>query len=140
MNNYPPYWNDTITLFSRLKGSDSVTRLDVWKKTVLTGCYFHNVIQRDISGTNAAVGASVVCRIPASPDYKPYSQWKNDISDGFAVSVGDYIFRGTIDDDVNSENIVRIYNERKPGAMLIRAFSDNGSFMGLSEHYRIEGV
>ena len=140
MNNPIPYWNDTVTLCSKLAGRDSTTKLDTWKKTVLHGCFFKQVVQHDISGTTVSVGTSSVCRIPKNPAYKPYHEWKEDISDGFSISTGDYIFKGELSEDVNADNITSLYNSHKPNAIQIRAVSDNSDFMGLVEHYRVEGV
>lgn len=140
MNSSIPYWNDTVTICNKLSGRDSITKLDTWKKTVLHGCFYKQVVQHDINGTTVSVGTSSVCRIPKNQEYKPYHEWREDISDGFTISVGDYIFIGELTEDVNADNIVSLYNSYKPNAMLVRSVSDNSDFMGLCEHYRVEGV
>lgn len=114
--------------------------MDVWKTTVLHNCFFKQEVQHDFSDTTVSIGTSSVCRIPKSADHMPYHEWKNDISAGFTLSVGDYIFKGELTDDVNADTIVSIYNAHKPDAILVKAVSDNSDFMGLAEHYRVEGV
>lgn len=140
MSSALPYWNDTITVCNKLSGRDSATKLDTWKKTVLKNCFFKQVVQHDISGTTVSVGVSSVCRIPKNVNYHQYYEWKDDISDGFTLSAGDYIFKGELDEEISANNIVNLYNSHKPNAMLVKSVSDNSDFLGLSEHYRVEGV
>ena len=97
-------------------------------------------MQHDISGTTVSIGTSSVCRIPKNVAYKPYHEWKNDISAGFTLSVGDYIFKGELTEEISADTIVSAYNAHKPNAILVKAVSDNSDFMGLAEHYRAEGV
>ncbi len=134
-----PYWNDTVTVLNKLSGKDSITKIDTWKKTILHNCYFRTVIQRDVGQINSEISQSAVCRIPKNPDFKPYYIWKENISDGFTLNTGDYIFKGEINEEITAENIVKIYNSHKP-AMLVKAVSDNSNFLGFGEHYRAEGV
>lgn len=138
--NRPPYWDKTITVLNKLSARDSVTKLDTWVKTTLTDCFYKQTTTRDVSGTTVSLGTSVVCRIPKNPDYKPYHIWKNDITSGFTLSPGDYIFKGELTEDITAQNIVSVYNAHKPDAMLIRAVSDNSDVIGLIEHYKAEGI
>lgn len=140
MNSLLPHWNDTVTVVNKLAARDSATKLDTWKKTVLHNCFFKQLVQRDIAGTTVSVGTSSICRIPKNPDFKPYHEWKEDISDGFTLSAGDYIFKGELNEDVTADNIVSLYNSHKPNAMSVKAVSDNSDFLGLAEHYRAEGI
>lgn len=140
MNKLLPHWNDTITICNKLSSKDSATKIDTWKKTVLHNCFFKQKIERDISGTTVSIGTSSICRIPKNPDYRQYGEWKEDITEGFTLSVGDYIFKGELDETITANNIVSVYNGHKPNAMLVKAVSDNSDFLGLAEHYRAEGV
>lgn len=133
------WWNQTITICNKLSGKDSATGLDTWKKTVLHNCFFKQETIRNITGTSVSVGNTVIARIPENPDYKPYSIWKNDISDGFTLSVGDYIFLGELEDEITASNIVTLFNSKKPHSFLVRAVSDNSNF-GILNHYKAEGV
>lgn len=136
----PPYWNDKITIVNKLLARDSATKIDTYKKTVLEHCFFKQTISRDVTGTTVNLGTSAVCRIPKNAKYKPYHEWKKDITDGFTLSVGDYIFKGEIADAVTAENIVNLFNEHRASAFVIKAVADNSDFLGLGEHYRVEGV
>lgn len=137
---YPPTWTDSVTILNKLDGKDSVTKLDTWKKTVVHGCFFKTQAMRTINGMSAAVAQSSVCRIPKSTDYHPYSVWKNDISEGWTLSPGDYIILGEIAEDVTADNVTAVYSKYKPDAMLVRAVSVNMKLMGMAEHYRADGV
>lgn len=134
-----PWWNQTITICNKLAGKDSTTKIDTWKKTVLHNCFFKQHTSRDISGTTVSVGNSVIIRIPQNPDFKEYAEWKNDISVGFSISLGDYIFLGELEEDISANNIVSVYNAHKPNSCVIRAVNLNEKF-GFLEHYKVEGV
>lgn len=134
-----PHWTHKITILSRLAGRDSVTRLDTWKKTVLHNCFFKAQVQSGISGTSAAVTQTAVCRIPQNPNYRPYHVWKNDISDGFSISVGDHIILGEVAEDIDASNVAEVVAKYRPAAMTVKAFSDN-THVGFLPHYRMEGV
>lgn len=137
---YPLTWVDTVTILNKLDGKDSMTRLDTWKKTVVHGCFFKAQNMRTINGTSASVAQSTICRIPKSENYHPYSVWKNDISDGWTLSPGDYIILGEVAEDVTADNVAAIVSSHKPDAMLVRAVSVNTKLHGMAEHYRAEGV
>lgn len=134
-----PYWTQTVTVLSRLAGRDSATKLDTWKKTKISGCFFKTEIQRGLAGTAAAVGMTAVCRIPEQPDFKPYSVWKNDIASGFSISVGDHIILGEVSEDVTAANVAEVVAKHRPNAMTVKAFADNTAFP-FGGHYRVEGV
>lgn len=135
-----PYWTEKITIVNKLAAKDSATKLDTYKKTVVENCFYKQIISRDVSGTTVNLGTSAVCRIPKNPKYKPYNEWKKDITDGFTLSVGDYIFRGEISETITADNVIALYNKNRLSAFVIKAVADDSHFMGLGEHYRVEGV
>lgn len=136
-----PTFDDTITLLNKLSAHDSLTKLDVWKKTVIHNCFFKSQTVRNINGTTVSLGSSFLCRVPKSPDYVPYSKWREDIAQGFTFSVGDIIIRGEIEEtDINPNNVTQILTKYRPEAFRISAFSDNTGKIEALEHYRIEGV
>lgn len=137
-----PTFDYTITVLNKLKATDSATKLDVWKKTVINNCAWSSNIVRNVSGTTVSVGTSFVVRIPKSDEYKPYNKWKDsETLEGFTFSTGDYLIKGEITEDVITPNNVQtIVNQHRPEAFEIRYFKDNTGTIELAEHYHIEGV
>lgn len=137
-----PTFDYTITILNKLKATDSATKLDVWKKTVINNCAWSSNIVRNVSGTTVSVGTSFVVRIPKSDEYKPYNEWKDsETLEGFTFSTGDYLIKGEITEDVITPNNVQtIVNQHRPEAFEIRYFKDNTGTIELAEHYHIEGV
>lgn len=137
-----PTFDYTITILNKLKATDSATKLDVWKKTVINNCAWSSNIVRNVQSTTVSVGTSFVVRIPKSDEYKPYNEWKDsETLEGFTFSTGDYLIKGEIAEDVITPNNVQtIVNQHRPEAFEIRYFKDNTGTIELAEHYHIEGV
>lgn len=129
-----PLFRETVTLLNRLAAEDG-DGLDVWKKTVLTGCVFVRTTVRSVSGSDVSLGQTVTVRIPESPNYRPYQEWKGDMA-GFTASVGDIVVHGKVAETVTPEN-VRAVAERYE-SMTVRSVRDNtGLPLG---HIHLEGV
>lgn len=137
-----PTFDYKITVLNKLSAKDSVTKQDVWYKTVLNNCAFSSEIVRDASGTTVAVGNAFVARIPKSENYLPYSKWIENPDANFTLNVGDYVILGELDDSeiVVPNNIQKIYQSHKATAFVIKAFKDNTGTIELAEHYRVDGV
>lgn len=129
-----PLFRETVTLLNRRAAEDG-DGLDVWKKTVLTGCVFVRTTVRSVSGSDVSLGQTVTVRIPESPNYRPYQEWKGDMA-GFTASVGDIVVHGKVAETVTPEN-VRAVAERYE-SMTVRSVRDNtGLPLG---HIHLEGV
>lgn len=147
---YPPTFRETVTLLNRRDGKDSPDHLDAWKKTVLRNCVWTQQQTRTPSTqqtrtpstllTNAIevkLSASYLARVPASPDYRPYHEWRADM-DGFTFSTGDYLILGEIPEDVTLETVMAIVEKYRPDAFEVQLFKDNTA-AGFLEHFRLEG-
>ena len=74
-------------------------------------------------------------RIPESPNYRPYQEWKGDMA-GFTASVGDIVVHGKVAETVTPEN-VRAVAERYE-SMTVRSVRNNSGLpLG---HIHLEGV
>lgn len=136
-----PTFDYTITVLNKVKSTDSATGLDVWRKTVINNCAWSSNAVRNIQGSTVSVGNAFVVRVPKSPDYHPYSEWKDNVDNGFTFSTGDYIIKGEIEEDViTPNNVLNIVSKHRPEAFEIRYFKDNTGTVELAEHYHIEGV
>lgn len=143
MTYYPPTFRETITLLNRRDGKDSKDHLDTWKKTVLRRCVW--VQQQDrtpstllTNATEVKLSAACLVRVPASPDYRPYNAWREDM-EGFTFSTGDFIIKGEIQEEtVTPETVNAIVDKYRPDAFEVQLFKDNTA-AGFLAHYRLEG-
>ena len=129
-----PLFRETVTLLNRLAAEDG-DGLDAWKKTVLTGCVFVKTTVRSVSGSDVSLGQTVTVRIPESPDYHPYQEWKGSMR-GFTASVGDIVVHGKVEETVTPYNVRAV--AEKYESMIIRSVRDNSGLpLG---HIHLEGV
>lgn len=137
-----PTFRHTVTVLNKLNGQDSPDHLDHWKKTVLHNCTWKETQTQGQSGrlSEAAEvneGAAYLVRIPPSPDYRPYWQWKEDMR-GFTFSPGDYIIRGEITQEITPETVSAVVEYFRPASFEVTLFRDNTG-TGYLDHYRLEG-
>lgn len=102
MNNYPEWWNDTITVFN--KHTDPTTDIVTWHKTVITDCFWKEAGIKVLVGTTVIDTNSVICRIRVSEDFIDPMTWKtmSDVSGrGFTLQPGDIIVKGEIPDTID---------------------------------------
>lgn len=112
--------------------------MDSWKKTVLKDCTWVSEQVMSMEGIKVNLSAKYTVRIPQSSNYKPYHEWKSKMQ-GFTVSEGDYIIKGTIPYEVTPENVLQIVSSHRPNAFEIRIFKDNTD-LGYENHYKVVGV
>lgn len=127
-------FRETVTLLNRRVAEDG-DGLDVWKKTVLTGCVFAKTTVRIVSGSDVSLGQTVTVRIPESPDYHPYQEWKGSMI-GFTASVGDIVVHGKVEEAVTPDNVRAVADKYE--SMTVRSVRDNTRLpLG---HIHLEGV
>lgn len=127
-------FRETVTLLNRRVAEDG-DGLDVWKKTVLTGCVFVKTTVRSVSGSDVSLGQTVTVRIPESPDYHPYQEWKGSMI-GFTASVGDIVVHGKVEEAVTPDNVRAVADKYE--SMTVRSVRDNtGLPLG---HIHLEGI
>lgn len=134
-----PTFDYTITVLNKLSARDSVTKLDVWKATVLHHCAWSGKAVRSVQGSEISIGNSFIVRVPKSENYHPYNEWKENMN-GFTFSTGDYIIKGEVTDEVTPNTVQNIVNAHKPEAFIVKFFQDNTKTVEALEHYHLEGV
>lgn len=135
-----PTFDYTITVLNKLRAKDSKTKIDIWKKTVLSDCFWSEKAVRTVQGTSVSLGNSYIVRVPKNDNFKPYNKWKNGM-EGFTFSTGDYIILGEIGEETVTPNTIQtVVNKYRPNAFEIKIFKDNTGTIEAAEHYRIEGV
>ena len=135
-NQLLPTFDATLTVLNKLKASDSVTKQDVWYKSVIPWCSWMARSESAIQGTTVSIGSHFVVRIPKQSNYLPYAQWKQNPDGHLTFSVGDIIINGEIEEDI----IPQIFQKYQPQAFYVRVFQNNTNVIELMEHYRIEGA
>ena len=147
MNNYPSWWDSSVTVYN--KNVDSVTNLVKWYRTVLTGCFWKNIGNKVKIGNNILESDDIVCRIPKQGNYlspKPWKDLSNDTKDDyFTLQGGDIIVFGEVEDEINeyaqgqrASDLLKKYVST--GCLTITQVADNTGGGRGQEHYYVKGV
>ena len=106
-------YNDTITILNKLKATDSITRQDVWYKTILHNAYWSKVGVSNVAGTTVGVGEVIKVLIPFSNQYRQYNDWKSEGNQAgyYTLSLNDYIIYGEVVENVTSSNVIQTINK-----------------------------
>lgn len=133
-------YNDTITIFNKLDGTDTVSGKEEVVKTVLSGCGWYSQAESSVSGTNISIGQKGKVLIPFNKGYLPYDEWKAEQA-GFTMRLSDCVFKGEISDAVTVSNLSKIYNKYKPNAIKVKYIDDLEERTGvpIKIQLRIEG-
>lgn len=72
-----PNYCDTVTIYNRLKSSDSPDKKEHWKKAVLKNCSYNSAMIRSPGGNQQTLlqmdsRPEYTVRIPKNNDYRPY--------------------------------------------------------------------
>lgn len=147
MNDYPAWWDKTITLYN--KYTDPLTKVVSWFRRVISDCFWDNTATMIIEGSVKVLSNDVICRVPESPYYKPKGEWKdlpNDrLSNYFTIGQGDIVVLGEVDDIVDedirghrSNDLVAKYKDTQD-CIVIKRYSDNTGDGRCMPHYHIIG-
>lgn len=153
MNNYPRWWDKTITLYN--KYINPTTQRVSWYRTVIQNCFWKYVNETYYVGTRGISTSgikletkNVICRIPKDDRFVDKAEWKDvyDTNEHFTLGNGDIIILGEVDDVIDeyvagqrSSDIVAKYKELQ-GCIEIDTYVVNtGTGVGM-EHYRIIGA
>ena len=134
-------YNQTITLYNRIRSADNSEKKEHWRRTVLRGCFWKTVINTGFFGTQASVQNTYVVRIPENSHYRPYAEYINANRGFFTASAGDIVVKGECKEEITGEGgqtAAQILNRYKPDAFKVTAFSDNTGFP-VGKHYRLGG-
>lgn len=146
MNNYPTWWNQTLTIFN--KSEDTTTRKITWYKTVVSNCFWKNTVSQVRLGETTIYGDSIICRIPSNSNYESKFTWEmsDDKSDTFTLAPDDIIILGEVEDTINeyvdgqrSSDILKKYRKQE-GCMQIRTVTVNVGGGRGNEHYFVRGT
>lgn len=148
MNNYPSWWDTTVTLFNKYE--DPTTQLVSWYKTTIEGCFWSNLHDRVKIGKTILEADGIICRIRKDARYLDIEDWlilPSDLKNNyFTLRQQDILIKGDIDDEINeyqsgsrSTEILAKYKQFQK-CLEIAQFMDNTGGGRGNEHYYVKGV
>ena len=148
MNNYPSWWDTTITIFN--KYTDPMTQVVTWYKTTVEGCFWKNVYDKAKIGEVVLETNSIICRIRKDERYADTETWlalpADSKANHFTLGQGHIIIKGTVADTINeyqsgyrSTDILAKYKRLQRCLEIQQAADYTGGGRG-NEHYFVKGV
>lgn len=148
MNNYPSWWNTTITVYNKFE--DPQTQLVTWYRQVIDGCFWKYSGNKVVVGNTVLETKDIICRIRIDNRFLEKHEWiaiPNDrMSNYFTLSQGDIIVKGEVDDEINeyqsgqrSSDLKTKYKSLQ-GCLEIQEWSNNTGGGRGNEHYYVKGI
>jgi hypothetical protein len=148
MNNYPSWWNTTITLYNRYQ--DPQTNVITWHRYVITNAFWKYVGDKITIGKTVLETNNIICRIRKDDRFLERYEWlniPNDLMENyFTLGQGDIIIKGEVDDEINeyasgkrSSDLKKKYKALQ-GCMEVQEWSDNTGGGRGNEHYYVKGI
>ena len=148
MNNYPSWWNTTITIYNRFE--DPQTNLVTWHRHVVEGAFWKYAGNKIVVGNTVLETKDIICRIRKDDRFLEPYQWRaipNDQMDNFfTLNSGDIIVKGIATDVINeytagtrSSDLKKKYKNGQ-GCLEIQTWSNNTGGGRGNEHYYVKGI
>jgi len=147
MNDYPSWWDTTVTLYNKYTSSDGEI---TWFRHVIPNTFYKLVREKLTVGDTTLITNESVCRIRISDDFMPPIQWKalseSEKSQYFTLRAGDIIVGEETDFEINeyakgsrSSDLKDIYKDW-PGCFTVEIASVNVGGGRGEEHYLARGM
>lgn len=135
-------YNETVTIFNKLKRTDSFTGKDIWFKTVLHDVAWYTDVEREPTNSSIYIGKYHTILIPFHNEFLPYIQWRElgNQDEHYTMSMGDYIVKGNVEEDFTAENIVKGLERYGENVCLVKFHEQKHDRFGATVQLRIEGV
>lgn len=135
-------YNETVTVFNKLRRPDSIMGKDVWHKTVISDAAWYRQSERDINGTSAVIGTYKKVLIPFHDNFLRYIEWKTpgNQEGHYTISVGDYVVLGLVEEEITGENIVNTLEKYGDNVCLVKHYTECHDRFGAHVQLSIEGV
>lgn len=137
-------WIETITVYNKHNELDENGRKhSVWKRTVLTGCFWALSQNRNLTDTTTKRESnSVTVRVPFNSAYVPPADWDALANTGkrFTLASGDIIVRGSVSDKIGDgmSPAELLQKHARSGACTIQIVREN--LIIHPKHYSVVGV
>lgn len=135
-------YKETVTILNKLKRTDSLTTKDVWYKTVIHNAAWYTDAEREAGSNSVFIGRYVTVLIPFSDTYLPYRDWRKfgNQDAHYTMSIGDYIVKGIVEEDITAENIVRILQGYGEDVCLVKYHNECYDRFGATVQLKVQGV
>lgn len=148
MNNYPSWWNTTITVYN--KYTDPQTQLVRWYRHKIDGAFWKYSGNKVVVGSTVLETKDIICRIRKDDAFKEKHEWINipndEMSQYFTLAQGDIIVKGEVDDEINeytsgtrSTDLKKKYKSLQ-GCLEIQEWANNTGGGRGNEHYYVKGI
>lgn len=148
MNNYPVWWDTTITIFNKYE--DPHTHVIKWYKTTVEKVFWKEVGNKVTINDTVLETNNIICRIPKNDAFLEKFMWlqlpNDQMENYFTLGKGDIIIKGAVSDVINeysagnrSNDIIAKYKELQ-GCMSIEKVANNTGAGRTEEHYLVQGI
>lgn len=143
MNNYPSWWNTTVTLYNKHKANNGEI---TWYRTVLEGCFWGYETRYNRVGDVTEMTKVLICRVRVSKEFLEDFEWQAvaSKSEYFTFNEGDILIRGEVDDVIDeytsgsrSSDLLRKYKSRCAEITECKINVGGGR---VNEHYLVRGI
>lgn len=148
MNNYPKWWDTTITIYNRYE--DSQTNLVTWYRYVVTGAFWKYSGNKIVVGNTVLETKDIICRIRKDDAFLERHEWikipNDEMTNYFTLGQGDIIVKGEVEDNINeyvsgtrSSDLKKKYKALQ-GCLEIQEWANNTGGGRGNEHYFVKGI
>lgn len=148
MNNYPVWWDDTITVYN--KYVDPQTMVITWFRHILHNVFLKRTGNKVTINNVELETDGIICRIPKNDAFLPKYVWvqvpNDNMQNFFTLAPGDIIVFGEVEDSIDeyiaghrSNDLKAKYKELQ-GCMEIQDMSVNVGLGRNEEHYYVRGI
>lgn len=148
MNNYPSWWNTTVTIYNRY--IDPQTQLVTWHKNVVDGCFWKNASNKVVVNNVVLETDNIICRIRKHEMFLPKHEWINlpndEMGNYFTLGEDDLIVKGAVTDEINEyasghrSTDLKTKYKKLQGCLEITEWADNTGGGRGNEHYYVKGI
>jgi hypothetical protein len=148
VNNYPEWWNKTITVYNKF--TDPKTRKIVWYKHKVENCFWKYTGNKLTVNETTIETDTTICRIPKNEKFLHKYHWTlltdEAKTEQFTLGTGDIIVLGDVEDVVDeytpgnrSSDLLTKYRSLQGCMQIERCSVNTGLGLG-NEHYYVRGV
>ena len=148
MNNYPSWWNVTVTIYNRYE--DPQTNLVSWFRHVVTRAFWKYSGNKVVVGNTVLETKDIICRLRKDDTFLEKHEWialpNDQMLNYFTLASGDIIVKGESLDEINeyqtgkrSSDLKKKYKALQ-GCLEIQEWSNNTGGGRGNEHYYVKGI
>ncbi|MBR3644993.1 MAG: hypothetical protein IKN54_01110 [Lachnospiraceae bacterium] len=148
MNNYPIWWDTTITIYNKFE--DTQTHVVRWYRTKVDGAFWKYTGDKISVGKTILETNNTICRIRKDSRFLPKHEWitkpNDEMNNFFTLGIGDIIVKGEVDDEIDeyasghrATDIEKKYKNLQ-GCIRIEETADNTGIGRCNEHYYVKGI